>query len=161
MFLNLLTEAMETQTQVDYSAIDLDIHSPTNNKSGESVITVSVPKPKLGLVTEELSKPDQSKEANRVPSLDLPKDSAVTASSAGFMDKSVPGQSPPNADVINLFSASPATRLKRRLLDTKDLIVCPGVYDGLSARIALSVGCDAMYMVSSSHIKNVSLLIEF
>lgn len=42
---------------------------------------------------------------------------------------------------------SPATKLKRRLEDTKDLIVCPGVYDGFSARIALSVGFEAMYMV--------------
>ena len=42
---------------------------------------------------------------------------------------------------------SPATKLKRRLENTKDLIVCPGVYDGFSARIALSVGFDAMYMV--------------
>ena len=42
---------------------------------------------------------------------------------------------------------SPATRLKRRLEDTKDLIVCPGVFDGFSARIAISVGFDAMYMV--------------
>ena len=42
---------------------------------------------------------------------------------------------------------SPATKLKRRLEDTRDLIVCPGVYDGFSARIALSVGFDAMYMV--------------
>ena len=42
---------------------------------------------------------------------------------------------------------SPATKLKRRLEDTNDLIVCPGVYDGFSARIALSVGFDAMYMV--------------
>ena len=43
---------------------------------------------------------------------------------------------------------SPATNLKRRLQDTKNLIVCPGVYDGFSARIALAVGCDAMYMDS-------------
>lgn len=42
---------------------------------------------------------------------------------------------------------SPATKLKRRLADTKELIVCPGVYDGFSARIALSVGFDTMYMV--------------
>lgn len=42
---------------------------------------------------------------------------------------------------------SPATKLKRRLENTKDLIVCPGVYDGFSARIALSVGFDALYMV--------------
>lgn len=44
---------------------------------------------------------------------------------------------------------SPATILKRRLETTKDLIVCPGVYDGFSARIALSVGFDALYMVSN------------
>ena len=42
---------------------------------------------------------------------------------------------------------SPATVLKNRLQNTKDLIVCPGVYDGFSARIALSVGFDALYMV--------------
>lgn len=43
---------------------------------------------------------------------------------------------------------TPATVLKHRLQNTKDLIVCPGVYDGFSARIALSVGFDALYMVS-------------
>ena len=42
---------------------------------------------------------------------------------------------------------TPATVLKNRLQNTKDLIVCPGVYDGFSARIALSVGFDALYMV--------------
>lgn len=44
---------------------------------------------------------------------------------------------------------TPATVLKHRLQNTKDLIVCPGVYDGFSARIALSVGFDALYMVSN------------
>lgn len=44
---------------------------------------------------------------------------------------------------------SPATILKRRLETTKDLIVCPGVYDGFSARIALSVGFDALYMTGA------------
>ncbi len=44
---------------------------------------------------------------------------------------------------------SPATILKHRLQNTKDLIVCPGVYDGFSARIALSVGFDALYMVGN------------
>ena len=43
----------------------------------------------------------------------------------------------------------PATRLRRHLADTNDLIVCPGVYDGFSARIALAVGFDALYMVKS------------
>ena len=44
---------------------------------------------------------------------------------------------------------TPATALKHRLQNSKDLIVCPGVYDGFSARIALSVGFDALYMVRS------------
>lgn len=47
----------------------------------------------------------------------------------------------------NADSMSSATRLKRRLLETDEMIVCPGVYDGFSARIALSVGFSALYMV--------------
>ena len=50
---------------------------------------------------------------------------------------------------------SPATKLKRRLEDTQDLIVCPGVYDGFSARIALSVGFEAMYMVGLSYLSSL------
>ena len=42
---------------------------------------------------------------------------------------------------------SAATKLRRLLEDSNELIVCPGVYDGLSARIALSIGFSAMYMV--------------
>ena len=72
---------------------------------------------------------------------------AVSSYSAGFMDKIAPPPTTVNGHIEEIF-ASPATRLKRRLEETKDLIVCPGVYDGFSARIALSVGCDAMYMVS-------------
>ena len=40
-----------------------------------------------------------------------------------------------------------ATKLKRLLEETNELIVCPGVYDGLSARVALEVGFSALYMV--------------
>ncbi|TVY36798.1 2,3-dimethylmalate lyase [Lachnellula subtilissima] len=46
--------------------------------------------------------------------------------------------------VSNNLSA--ATKLKKMIEDTDELIVCPGVYDGLSARIALRVGFSAMYM---------------
>lgn len=54
-----------------------------------------------------------------------------------------------------------ATRLKRFLTDTDDILVCPGVYDGFSARIALSVGFQAMYMVSwSSFMSSSSRLVE-
>lgn len=56
------------------------------------------------------------------------------------------------ATTVHTEFLSPATSLKRRLQNTKDLIVCPGVYDGFSARIALSVGFDALYMVSNIHL---------
>ena len=49
---------------------------------------------------------------------------------------------------------TPATVLKNRLQNTKDLIVCPGVYDGFSARIALSVGFDALYMVRTPYLRD-------
>lgn len=52
----------------------------------------------------------------------------------------------------------PCTRLQRFLKETDDILVCPGVYDGFSARIALSVGFKAMYMVgwASIHVVHPS-----
>lgn len=44
---------------------------------------------------------------------------------------------------------SGATKLRRRLEENTDIIVCPGVYDGFSARIALQVGFDALYMTGA------------
>lgn len=41
-----------------------------------------------------------------------------------------------------------ATALRRSLEDPNAFIVAPGVYDGLSARMALAAGFDALYMVS-------------
>ncbi|KAL8890735.1 MAG: hypothetical protein Q9192_005835 [Flavoplaca navasiana] len=46
-------------------------------------------------------------------------------------------------------SLSPATRLKHKLQHSRDLIVCPGVYDGLSARIAQSAGFETLYMTGA------------
>ncbi|PQE28840.1 carboxyphosphonoenolpyruvate phosphonomutase protein [Rutstroemia sp. NJR-2017a BBW] len=48
---------------------------------------------------------------------------------------------------INHTSA--ATKLRDFLENSKDILVCPGVYDGFSARIALSVGFDALYMTGA------------
>ena len=44
---------------------------------------------------------------------------------------------------------SGAGKLQQLLKNTDDLIVCPGVYDGFSARIAMSVGFQCLYMVRS------------
>ena len=43
---------------------------------------------------------------------------------------------------------SGATNLRRVLEDPNGFIAAPGVYDGLSARLALAAGFDALYMVS-------------
>jgi methylisocitrate lyase len=40
-----------------------------------------------------------------------------------------------------------STKLSRMLTETNELIVCPGVYDGLSARIAMQLDFRALYMV--------------
>ena len=52
---------------------------------------------------------------------------------------------------------SAATRLRKRLTETNDIIVAPGVYDGFSARIALEVGFDCLYMVNKATLPNTSL----
>ena len=50
-------------------------------------------------------------------------------------------------DTSSASSLNPATRLKHKLQHTNDLIVCPGVYDGLSARVAMKTGFETLYMV--------------
>ncbi|KAI0031706.1 Pyruvate/Phosphoenolpyruvate kinase-like domain-containing protein [Vararia minispora EC-137] len=42
-----------------------------------------------------------------------------------------------------------ATKLRRTLESTKELVVAPGIYDGFSARIALQVGFDTLYMTGA------------
>ena len=54
-------------------------------------------------------------------------------------------RAPKNGHISNVDSATKF----RSLLDTSnEILMCPGVYDGMSARVALSVGFDALYMVS-------------
>ena len=43
---------------------------------------------------------------------------------------------------------TPGGRLRRLLVDRDNIVIAPGVYDGFSARIALEVGFDCLYMVS-------------
>ncbi len=50
----------------------------------------------------------------------------------------------------NSTSALTAVARLRALLEDKDkIIVCPGVYDGFTARIALQLNFDCLYMVRS------------
>ncbi|KAF1982691.1 Phosphoenolpyruvate/pyruvate domain-containing protein [Aulographum hederae CBS 113979] len=52
-------------------------------------------------------------------------------------------------DGIATAPISAATKLRKMLEDPSKTIVCPGVYDGFSARIALEVGFDALYMTGA------------
>lgn len=47
---------------------------------------------------------------------------------------------------LMIMAVPPATRL-RQLIAEKNIVVAPGVFDGFSARIALDVGFDCIYMV--------------
>ncbi|KAI8634625.1 carboxyvinyl-carboxyphosphonate phosphorylmutase [Xylariaceae sp. FL1651] len=42
-----------------------------------------------------------------------------------------------------------ATRLRQMLADPDKIVVCPGVHDGITARMALHVGFDALYMTGA------------
>ncbi|KAL9123839.1 MAG: hypothetical protein Q9217_006772 [Psora testacea] len=72
---------------------------------------------------------------------------AVPASTDGYQDTVAQGPSIPSP--TNRTALSPATRLKERIEKTNDLIVCPGVYDGFSARIAMAVGFETLYMTGA------------
>lgn len=78
--------------------------------------------------------------------------SAVVIQPEGLLPVSQPGSWLPLNHIMASVNkpCSGATKLRKMIFDTKELIVCPGVYDGLSARTAIELKFDAMYMVSDS-----------
>ncbi|KAJ5086178.1 hypothetical protein N7532_010949 [Penicillium argentinense] len=69
----------------------------------------------------------------------------ITVEKDGYYEVNGTRQEP----VVNLYIIPAASKLHRMLKDTKDLIVCPGVYDGLSARIAMELGFKGLYMTGA------------
>lgn len=49
--------------------------------------------------------------------------------------------------IAQRIPATPAGKLRKLLKDTSQIVVAPGAYDGISARVALSQGFKAIYMV--------------
>ena len=43
--------------------------------------------------------------------------------------------------------ASPVQKLRAMLEEKDKIVVCPGIFDGLTARIALKAGFECLYMV--------------
>jgi 2-methylisocitrate lyase-like PEP mutase family enzyme len=52
------------------------------------------------------------------------------------------------------MSVSAAKRLRQTLSDPNKAVFAPGVYDGLTARLALAQGFECLYMVC--HVLNVT-----
>lgn len=50
-----------------------------------------------------------------------------------------------------------AKRLREMLKKEDHIVVAPGVYDGLSARIALAAGAEVLYMVRLQSLKALPL----
>ncbi|KAJ5902909.1 hypothetical protein N7495_003437 [Penicillium taxi] len=55
----------------------------------------------------------------------------------------------PCHSTVGLDPTLGASKLRRMLEETTDLIVCPGVYDGLSARIAIELEFKGLYMTGA------------
>ena len=45
-----------------------------------------------------------------------------------------------------------SAKLRQLLEDLDNIVVCPGVYDGFTARLALKAGFECLYMASLAHI---------
>ncbi|KAJ5143427.1 uncharacterized protein N7515_002214 [Penicillium bovifimosum] len=69
----------------------------------------------------------------------------ITVEKDGYYEVNGARQEP----TVSLYVIPAASKLRRMLKDTRDLIVCPGVYDGLSARIAMQVGFKGLYMTGA------------
>lgn len=77
----------------------------------------------------------------------------ITVEKDGYYEVNGTRQEP----TVSLYVIPAASKLRRMLKDTKELIVCPGVYDGLSARIAMQVGFKGLYMVRTLNSNTTSL----
>ncbi|KAJ5989747.1 hypothetical protein N7522_009954 [Penicillium canescens] len=69
----------------------------------------------------------------------------ITVEKDGYYEVNGTRQEP----TVSLYVIPAASKLRRMLKDTKELIVCPGVYDGLSARVAMEVGFKGLYMTGA------------
>jgi methylisocitrate lyase len=93
----------------------------------------------LGYLTRIRALKQQNKPVNQLSKMTI----TITVEKDGYYEVNGTRQEP----TVSLYVIPAASKLRRMLKDTKDLIVCPGVYDGLSARVAMEVGFKGLYMV--------------
>ena len=155
-----LVQAANTANEIDYEAkipeqSVQEVHEPfvvsnaieqkgqTTPEIQEATLPAAKVEP-LELISPALAKVRHNS-ITVTPAMEAYANDAVTLPINGITDPDTAWSQ--DRSYHNVDSMSSATRLKRRILETDELIVCPGVYDGFSARIALSVGFSALYMV--------------
>jgi hypothetical protein len=103
-------------------------------------------KPVLAPITTELSSLDSTEPSSACDGfIDTPITSVVEKKRVFDTNRWLPLMDV--APAVN-EPMSGAKKLRKMLFETEELIICPGVYDGLSARTAMELGFNAMYMVS-------------
>lgn len=140
------SEADRSADQPEEQLINDNLTSP-----GPMIVSADIEAPEAPAIFDEhedkLSAPVQEEEK---PSA-LAHDEAKLSTPVQEEDET-PALVPMRVDIDDSL-LPPSTRLQRYLKETDELIVCPGVYDGFSARIAISVGYKAMYMVRCVYIR--------
>ena len=105
------------------------------------------------VAAEKTATPAGSKHLAKSHSCELTSASVINAEDRQEgVDVEVPTHTPSVAiSYPTRFSTTdpPSTRLRHMIVNSPSIILCPGVYDGLSARIALHVGFKGIYMTGA------------
>ncbi|KAL9021098.1 MAG: hypothetical protein Q9185_001637 [Variospora sp. 1 TL-2023] len=138
-FQDVVSSKTQLADQSNYDVI------PAVTDVGQDTVEISPPDAAQG--TQDKSKTQGVFPISTTQLLDKSNYETVPASTDGYQDTTQ--TSPTQVVLPSTHSLSPATRLKHKLHYSKEMIVCPGVYDGLSARIAQAVGFETLYMTGA------------
>lgn len=122
-----------------------------HSKVDERKIAVLRPPQPNGLSThsQDMPRGDISQSGSSENGLTNVHGTSTLASKLTGLDNLAPTTNTP-ANVKYLEPFIPAsTRLRQIIAHSPDILVCPGVYDGLSARIAHAVGFEGLYMTGA------------
>lgn len=82
------------------------------------------------------------------PPLSIPDSSSPSIGSPTQMILKWQTNGLPTEAIFSMNAATPGSRLRELINNSPEILVCPGVYDGISARAAINLGFKGMYMVS-------------
>lgn len=144
--LNSLNKFLHRRSQLLAMALTLPVESVPTKEPETSVLLQASAEVTIDFITEPFDSNKAKGSEERSLTLQFPRQA---------VDKMLNMMKPTNPNWLQLntpnsvadLPASGATKLRKMLFETNELIVCPGVYDGLSARTAMELGFSALYMV--------------